>query len=137
MTYQTNMIKLQINNHWSLLMYYSNVKKHRLTSFNQQSGLCYYCESHMWQDDIERFAEKYDITVGEAKRFQCTAEHLTARRDGGKDSKNNIAAACSFCNTTRHKRKNPPSPDKYKSEILKRIRKGKWHPRKLHHVIAL
>ena len=63
-----------------------------------------------------------------AARLQCTAEHLVARREGGRDIASNVVAACAHCNHTRHKRKRPPDPAAYRSEIRRRVGCGKWHP---------
>ncbi|MFD0320236.1 hypothetical protein [Lysobacter gummosus] len=40
---------------------------------------------------------------------QCIAEHLLARRDGGRNTRGNIAAACWLYNQRRHRRKHPLS----------------------------
>lgn len=112
------------------------VIKSRIHAFKNQSGRCYYCGSHMWQDDQKGFAEKYAISVSAAARFQCTAEHLIARCDGGRNGKSNIVAACRTCNSVRHKRKSPPDPPKYKADIQKRLRRGKWLPEHLQHLRA-
>lgn len=63
-----------------------------------------------------------------AAPLRCTAEHLVARQDGGKDVEGNIAAACLLCNSSRHKRKTPPAPDAYRAFVQGRLAKGKWHP---------
>jgi hypothetical protein len=89
----------------------------------------------MWENKQKEFARKHDITQNYAARFQCTAEHLFARCDGGSNQESNIVAACRFCNSTRHKCKKPPTPEKYKSHICKRLKMGKWHPRRLQHII--
>lgn len=112
----------------------SNISKQRLSAFKKQSGKCYYCGSMMWLKKRKKFSIEHGITDSEASRFQCTGEHLLAKCDGGKDSYKNIVAACLFCNNVRHKRKKPPKPAKYKSIIQGRLSKGKWHPRKLHHL---
>ena len=112
------------------------IKKLRSDAFRSQSGLCYYCKSAMWLNDIKSFAIKHSISINEAKRFQCTAEHLTARCDGGSNMKNNIVAACLFCNKKRHQRKNPPVPLKYLAFIQRRLKQGKWHPKELHHLVC-
>jgi len=88
----------------------------------------------MWQDDKKKFAEKYGISAAAAARFQCTAEHLIARCDGGSNSKSNIVAACVKCNNIRHQRKSPPDALDYKADIQKRLRRGKWLPELLHHL---
>jgi len=110
--------------------------KQRIAAFKKQSGRCYYCGSFMWLENCKKFAIKYSISESEAARFQCTAEHLLARSDGGNNSSENIVAACRFCNGTRHRRKTPLVPNKYKSYIHKRIRQGKWHPYKFHHLLS-
>ena len=114
----------------------NTIARPRLEAFYKQAGLCYYCKSRMWLKDIERFANRHAISTTVATRFQCTAEHLAARCNGGSNRKRNIVAACFFCNHNRHRMKNPLSPDKYKAHIKKRIKKGKWHPKELHHIIS-
>ncbi|MDR0216724.1 MAG: HNH endonuclease [Comamonas sp.] len=76
------------------------------------------------------FALQYKLSRKLLALCQSTAEHLHARQDGGKDSQENIAAACRFCNATRHKgrRDNAPGPQQYKAHIQRRIAQGKWHP---------
>lgn len=110
--------------------------KQRLAAFKKQSGRCYYCGSFMWLKNCSKFAIEHNISESEAARFQCTAEHLLARCDGGNNSSENIVAACRFCNGTRHKRKTPLVPQKYRSYIHKRLQLGKWHPHKLHHLLC-
>ncbi len=110
----------------------NSIVKSRKKAFQNQVGRCYYCKSPMWQRDVRKFAKDNRISVSAAARFKCTAEHLTARCDGGTNSKKNIVAACLFCNSTRHKRKKPPTPSKYRADIQRRIKKGKWHPVELH-----
>lgn len=60
------------------------ITKARNHTFKKLSGRCYYCGSHMWLGKPKEFAEKYVISVSEAKKFQCTAEHLVARCEGGR-----------------------------------------------------
>lgn len=115
----------------------NNLSKVRSLAYQKQKGRCFYCGAPMWKKDIGAFAKKHSISEPSASRFQCTAEHLLARRDGGSDDKDNIVAACLFCNNKRHwRRKNPPPPTKYKSLIQSRIKKGKWHPKEMHHVLV-
>jgi hypothetical protein len=89
----------------------------------------------MWLNDQEGFATQHSISSAVAAKFKCTAEHLVARCDGGSDDKNNIVAACLFCNGVRHRMKKPPAPVEYKEHIQRRLNKGKWHPRLLHRLI--
>lgn len=70
---------------------------------------------------------RYGLSAGLAKAFQCTAEHVEARKDGGKDVAANIVAACLFCNKTRHKAKHPVDAAKHASVVRSRLEKGKWH----------
>ena len=111
------------------------IVKSRFDAFRNQNGRCYYCGSLMWQNDKEGFAAKHSISIAEAAKFKCTAEHLVARCDGGGNYKSNIVAACLFCNGQRHRIKKVPSPIKYRERIQKRLNKGKWHPKSLHHLV--
>ena len=111
--------------------------KLRLNAFHNQDGLCYYCKSTMWLKNIKGFAIKHSISISAAARFQCTAEHLTARCDGGNNGKSNIVAACIFCNNKRHQRKFPLAPVKYKEHIQRRLKQGKWHPKELLHLASI
>ncbi|MCC9001509.1 MAG: HNH endonuclease [Candidatus Competibacter sp.] len=97
-------------------------------AFQNQAGRCYYCDLPMWLDHPEHFALRFDITVPQSKQFQCTAEHLVARQEGGATSQSNIVAACLFCNQKRHQRKIALSPVKHKERIKKRLSVQKWHP---------
>ncbi|BEP50504.1 HNH endonuclease [Variovorax sp. V116] len=54
----------------------------RRAACREQGGVCYYCLQPM--------------------RGDVTAEHLQARRDGGKDTRENIVAAHRLCNSRRH-----------------------------------
>ncbi|WP_235818238.1 HNH endonuclease [Halopseudomonas bauzanensis] len=80
----------------------------------------------MWQDAAEPFAKSHRISVAQARPFQCTAEHLKARQDGGSDGPRNIAAACIRCNRTRHKGKKTPEPMQYQELVQKRLDRGGW-----------
>ncbi|WP_296280672.1 HNH endonuclease signature motif containing protein [Pseudoxanthomonas sp.] len=60
--------------------------------------------------------------------YQCTAEHLIARQDGGKNTPVNVVAACRLCNLRRHQRPTPaPSPETYKALVQRRMAAGRWH----------
>lgn len=97
-------------------------------AFQSQSGRCYYCDLPMWLDQPEHFALRFGITVPQSKQFQCTAEHLIARQDGGPTSQSNIVAACLFCNQKRHQRKIALNPLKHKELVKKRLSVQRWHP---------
>lgn len=104
----------------------------RTHAYRAQSGHCIYCGAPMWSQSPEQFAAAYGISLADARRFQLTAEHLTARSEGGRDSRSNIAAACLYCNRMRHQRKAPPTSLAYRVLVQKRIAQGKWHPAHLH-----
>jgi HNH endonuclease len=90
-----------------------SLKRLRAAAFKRQHGSCCYCRKPMWIDDCAAFAAAHRLTLRQARRRQCTAEHLLARHDGGGDTRSNIAAACLECNLTRHRRKAPPPPPQW------------------------
>lgn len=77
--------------------------------------------------DPRTFAKAHCITVAQARRLECTAEHLQARQDGGTSARSNIVAACLDCNQQRHRRKRPLEPGAHGQWVTKRIREGRWH----------
>jgi len=46
----------------------------------------------MWTNNPLKFALKYNATLSQVKRFQCTGEHLVAHQDGGSSAPHNIVA---------------------------------------------
>lgn len=101
-----------------------HIRKQKMIS---QKGLCYYCGLPMWDDDVACQAN----TANGRKRakthpLRCTAEHLQARSEGGKDRPDNIVAACRFCNALRHRRKKPLAPHAYRQFVQRRMAAGKW-----------
>lgn len=106
----------------------NRLKNLRQQAAQQQGGRCFYCRYPMWDSRPEEFIGRYGISPGLAKRFQCTAEHVEARCDGGKDVAPNIVAACNFCNTRRHRTKHPMDAKSHASAVRLRLAKGKWHP---------
>ena len=107
----------------------TNIKKLRLSAFLKQNGCCFYCGFPMWErGQASLFAQSYPLPSKLIDLCQSTAEHLQARQDGGRDSRNNIAAACKHCNASRHRGRadQAPSPSKYKSQIRAQVKH--WHP---------
>ncbi|MDQ4680346.1 hypothetical protein BWP19_02830 [Stenotrophomonas maltophilia] len=101
------------------------LKTLRTHSFHAQQGRCYYCSSPMWLCSPDELG----LRPRSAALFRCTAEHLLARQDGGKDVADNVVAACHLCNLRRHKRPTPaPSPDAYRVRVQQRMAKGTWRP---------
>jgi hypothetical protein len=98
-----------------------------MAAYERQNGRCYYCNLPMWQENPASFARLYAITPKLARLFQCTAEHLTARMDGGGGCAPNIVAACHYCNTRRHRRKVAPAPNGHKLRVQRRMQHRRWH----------
>jgi 5-methylcytosine-specific restriction endonuclease McrA len=105
----------------------NKVQTIRLKAFQDQDGRCFYCNNLMWLTDKKDFALTHAISIKAAEPLKCTAEHLVASRDGGKNNRENIVAACRFCNQARHRRKNPPGPTRYKEFVQRRVSQGKWN----------
>jgi hypothetical protein len=104
------------------------LKTKRLRKFEAQKGRCFYCDLPMWEGDCADFRKRYGLSEGQARWLRCTAEHLVARCDGGRDEDDNIVAACRFCNAARHRVARPRDPAAHRAHIAKRLRKGGWHP---------
>lgn len=104
-----------------------SLRQLRSRAFERQHGLCFYCGLPMWLTSSDEIT-CLGVPSGAATPMQCTAEHLIARKDGGRDTSDNIVAACVLCNTRRHQRKTPPAPHTHQERVRKRVAKGKWHP---------
>ncbi len=103
---------------------------------HEQHRRCYYCGFPMWSKQPDGFARHFGISLKEAERFRCTAEHLRARCDGGTSSRYNIVAACWFCNSHRHLRAVALQPDRSRELVQKRVAKFAWHHPSLHKLIG-
>lgn len=106
----------------------SSIKSLRSKAYSHQGGRCHYCGFLMWLSGPAEFARSHSLTLPQARRFQCTGEHVVARQDGGGNVASNIVAACLFCNHTRHARKKPIPASTYKALVTSRLQKSKWHP---------
>ncbi|MCZ4093612.1 HNH endonuclease [Sinorhizobium psoraleae] len=76
----------------------SSIQKLRRKAAKSQGGQSFYCQQPMWETDPKIFSERFRVPARAVFLFQCTAEHLVARCDGGRDTKENIVAACLYCN---------------------------------------
>lgn len=103
----------------------------RRAAARRQKMRCHYCGAQMWLRDGTAFVARFVLTADQAARFQCTAEHLVARRDGGANAKSNVVAACRFCNVQRHDEEviAPLDHFSYRAMVRQRIDEGSWHPR--------
>lgn len=102
-----------------------SLKSLRKSAFHAQHGHCYYCAGAMWFSSPSELG----LRTKSSRPYQCTGEHLQARQDGGRDIKDNIVAACWYCNTHRHRVKKPRTPDDYRAYVRRRVSMGRWCPR--------
>ena len=102
----------------------------RHQAFEKQSCLCFYCQLPMWETDQEQFARSHSLPVRLVKHLKCTAEHLVPQQDNGRDTVENIVAACLWCNRLRHHGRphKAPDPATYKATVTRLVARGKWHP---------
>ena len=106
----------------------TRLQRSRDRAFQSQCGRCYYCNVLMWLHVPEELGP-FRVSQEQAARLRCTAEHLHPESEGGSDRLENIAAACAHCNHTRHKRKVPPQPEAYRSDVRRRVGRRSWHHR--------
>jgi len=92
----------------------------------KQSNRCYYCNCPLWEADLPSFLAEYRVSQRQAKFFQCTAEHLVARCDGGTNAEHNVVAACWFCNWARHRARKPLDSVRYRRRVQRRVALGRW-----------
>jgi len=101
----------------------------RSEAFRRQAGRCFYCSVLMWTDDYVAFAKRHSLSPRAARRLQCTAEHLQARQNGGRDTQENIVAACLRCNQMRHRHKTAaPDPAKHLRQVKRQLAHRQWNP---------
>lgn len=100
----------------------------RKAALLRQKGRCFYCSLPIWEDDVNAFMKQYGLSERQARALRATAEHLVARQDGGRDTPDNIAAACPRCNFSRHRRRQALSPAKLQERVRSRMSSGRWHP---------
>jgi hypothetical protein len=103
------------------------IKSLREAAYRQQHGRCYYCNVAMWLDCPTELGV-CTPSIKASTRLRCTAEHIQARTDGGKNSRGNIVAACAHCNRTRHRRRVPLAADSFAGYVVRRLAANRWHP---------
>lgn len=101
----------------------SNIRRDKMRA---QEGRCYYCDLPMWDPKLDHDVSDLCQSRAFQKYLRCTAEHLHPRSEGGANTHDNIVAACWYCNTRRHHRKDPPSPSAHRARVQKRMAQGKW-----------
>lgn len=87
------------------------LSQHRDSAARKQGGHCWYC----------------NVLMRESGPLQCTAEHLLPQSEGGRDGRDNIVAACLFCNSRRHSRPTPMTPEEFRRHVQQRVSKGRWN----------
>lgn len=102
------------------------IKRFRKEASVVQNDLCFYCEHPMWECDPVSFAQVKRIASSKIWRFQCTTEHLNARRDGGDNQRENIVAACRYCNQYRHNLPTAPGSEQFKLFVQGEVSAGRW-----------
>lgn len=88
----------------------------------------YLCGRATARPSRSAFSKRLGISRRVRQTLRCTAEHLIARQDGGRNTQDNVLAACTECNHGRHdgRSDNAPSPGEYLKEVQKDIR-GRRH----------
>lgn len=110
------------------------IKTIRLSKMHAQRGKCYYCSLPMWDPAVDHELPEICRTRAMQKMLRCTAEHLIPRSEGGVDTAKNIVAACYYCNSKRHHKKQPLAPDAHRAHVQKRMAAGKWLAAQLPHI---
>ncbi|WP_200799305.1 HNH endonuclease [Gemmobacter megaterium] len=100
-----------------------NIRRQKMI---EQGGCCYYCGLAMWENALKPAVQARGRSAASLRLLQCTAEHLHPRSEGGADTADNIVAACRFCNSRRHRRKQPQTPEAYRAYVQRRMAAGRW-----------
>lgn len=101
------------------------LRRFRKVAARKQRHRCHYCDAPMWSARPEVFAERHGLRLEDCAHFQCTAEHMVARRDGGQERRN-IVAACRFCNITRHEAETPMSAEAFRAHVQRAVGDATW-----------
>ena len=101
------------------------LRRFRKVAACKQQHRCHYCDAPMWAARPEAFAERHGLRLEDCVHFQCTAEHVIARRDGGGERRN-IVAACRCCNIARHEAETPMSAEAYREHVQRAVGGSTW-----------
>ena len=107
----------------------NKLAKLRIQSAIVQQGCCFYCGLKMIEPTLPELSQS-GAPPRWHKFLRCTAEHLTARQQQGRDVAPNIVAACWWCNSRRHmgREEKAPDPLRYRQRVQSLMKKGCWHP---------
>lgn len=100
----------------------------RKAAARRQGLRCHYCDARMWLGEPREFLQRHGIEAAQARRFQCTAEHLLPRHAGGANRPHNVVAACAFCNLSRNQFAATMSAQAYRDHVRGQVAQGRWHP---------
>lgn len=108
----------------------NSIQKFRRHALSIQQGRCFYCDLPIWERDGKALLHRLGVPRKLARYLRCTAEHLQARQDGGRDIPENIVAACFWCNHQRHAGGHGPAPcpETYRAKVRRHIERHEWHP---------
>jgi 5-methylcytosine-specific restriction endonuclease McrA len=106
------------------------LRRFRKVAARRQQHRCHYCDAPMWTKIAWAFAERHGLRLEDCVHFQCTAEHVIARRDGGVEVRN-IVAACRHCNLTRHETAHPLPAEVYREHVRSNVAESRWLTRSL------
>jgi 5-methylcytosine-specific restriction endonuclease McrA len=101
------------------------LRRFRKVAARKQQHRCWYCAAPMWTRNPAQFAERHGLRLEDCGHFQCTAEHMVARRDGGAEIRN-IVAACRHCNITRHEAETPLPAEQYREHVQRHVAEVRW-----------
>lgn len=104
-----------------------SLKAPRQIAFRQQNEHCWYCSQPMWEKNSDDFRQRFNLSETQARKLQCTGEHLQAWKDGGSNKQQNIVAACWYCNNRRHRGRKNSDPSKYRNRVQHLMRDNRWH----------
>ena len=92
----------------------------------RQSDRCYYCKALMCIGPEAEFANAHGLRPRTAGMFRCTAEHLVPLSEGGPTTPGNIVAAHRYCNSMRHRSRQPRDHATYKRRVETSVLAGRW-----------
>lgn len=110
---------------------HKHLQKLRQRAFHQQGGYCHYCRFRMWCNAPTELTEN-PVPLKAWSDLKCTAEHLQARCEGGRETPENIVAACARCNRNRHKLPAKPEPETFFEWVSRQVSKEGYHAKVVH-----
>jgi hypothetical protein len=122
------------------------IKNARKNAHEVQGGRCFYCNLPMWLHGYPQavraqrgWCRQHGLNRGQAKPLKCTVEHLVAQKDGGTSRRDNLVAACLYCNSRRfdHAHQHMTTPEQFKRFVRVRMITSGWHRFSYAHMLPL